>query len=373
MNNDAPTPDDPNRDRRHPEPDRFEDSLAETWDAPDAAVDRRLRALVGPVTPLYPPPYGYERVALRARRRRHRTAFIAAAAGVMAVAVAAGGVIAGTHLSGGGLQAAGCNAADLTGRAAPAAWSRDGLSAGAGRTVEAGGNGSGREVTVRKYEWAIGGVLTAAALSVGIVAGCSSNASGNGPSASATDGGSPSVSQSPGTVTLPAPSSAPAGGGASSGSSSAGGPPKCRTADLSPAVSIVAGSQGAGHESINIRLTNTSGHTCTVYGFPGMKLEDGNGSGQATNVVRDHSFPTPTITVANGASVATTGHFDFDIPAADEPKTGNCEAPSVYLQITPPDETTQLVATITGGPVTVCEHGTIDVLPFISGPTGANQ
>jgi hypothetical protein len=377
MNNDAHDdgelrPDDPRRDRRRPGPDPFEDSLAETWDAPDAAVDRRLRALVGPVTPLYPPPYGYERVALRARRRRHRTAFIAAAAGVMAVAVAAGGVIAGTHLNGrSGLQVAGCNAA--VGRAAPAAWSGDGWLAGARRPVEAGGIDSGKEVTVRKYEWAIGGLLTAAAVSVGIVAGCSSNASANGPSAGPTDSGGPSASQTPGTVTLPAPSTTPSNGSPSSSSSAAGGPPRCHTVDLSPAVSIVAGSQGAGHESINIRLTNTSGHTCTVRGFPGMMLEDHNGSGQATNVTRNHGIPTTTITVADGASVATTGRIDFDVPAADEPQTGNCEIPSVYLQITPPDETTQLVATITGGPVTVCEHGTIDVLPFVSGPTGANQ
>jgi hypothetical protein len=71
--------------------------------------------------------------------------------------------------------------------------------------------------------------------------------------------------------------------------------------------------------------------------------------------------------------VATTGRFDFDVPASDEPQTGNCEAPSVYMEITPPDETTQLSTTITGGPVTVCQHGTIDVFPFIAGATGPNQ
>lgn len=338
-------------------------------DASDASMDRRLRELIGPVTPLVPPAYGFERVVLRARRRRRRTAFMAAAAGVLAVAVAAGGVIAGTRLSGSGLQAAGC---DTVGRAAPAAWSGG---YGNGLPGGPGGNGSGREVMNRKYEWAIGGVLTAAALSVGIIAGCSSTANANGPSASATDSGAPpSASQTPGTVTLPAPSSVGAGSSSpGSGSSPVAGPPRCHTADLSPAVNIVAGSQGAGHESINIKLTNTSGHTCTVYGFPGMKLEDANGSGQATTVNRDHGIPTTTITVLNGASVATTANFDFDVPASDEPATGNCEAPSVYLQITPPDETTQLSATIGGGPVTVCEHGTISVLPFIAGAKGPNQ
>lgn len=224
----------------------------------------------------------------------------------------------------------------------------------------------------RKYEWVIGGVLTAAALSLGIVAGCSGNSSGGGPSANATDSGPPTTTPTPGQVTLPSPSASTTGSAGSSASATSA-VPRCHTADLSPAVSIVAGSQGAGHESINIKLTNSSGHTCTVYGYPGMKLEDANGSGQATTVTRNHSLKPATLTVADGASVATTANFDVDVPAKDEPQTGNCEAPSVYLQITPPDETTQLSATITGGPVTVCQHGAIDVLPFVAGGTGPNQ
>jgi hypothetical protein len=124
---------------------------------------------------------------------------------------------------------------------------------------------------------------------------------------------------------------------------------------------------------MNIRLTNASGHICTIHGFPGMKLEDVNGSGQATAVTRNHAVATRTVTLAEGASAATTARIDVAVPAADEPQTGRCEAESVYLQITPPDETTQLSATIGGGPVTVCRHGAIDVLPFIAGDTGPNQ
>src|SRR5581483_4928804 len=132
-------------------------------------------------------------------------------------------------------------------------------------------------------------------------------------------------------------------------------------------------SAGAGHELMNVRLMNNSGHTCTVYGFPGLQLEDRNSSGLATNVVRDFAVKPTTIVVKNGASVATTVRFDFDVPAADEPQTGPCEAQSVYLGIIPPDEKRQLSAMIQGGPVTVCQHGTLDVLPFVSGTKGANQ
>lgn len=369
----------PGRDRRDP----FEDSLAETWDAPDASVDRRLRSLVGPVTPLYAPPYGFERVVLRARRRRNRAAFIAAAAGVLAVAVAAGGVVAGTHLAKGSgpVQAAGC---DNVGQSVTGAGS-GGRPVNLADVVDVAdvrggpsGVGAEREIMDRKYEWAIGGVLTAAALSAGIVAGCSSSATNNGASANGSQSGSPSASPSGAAPTTPAPSTAGSGSatattGANAGASASGGNPRCHTTDLSPTVSIVAGSQGAGHESINIELTNNSGHTCTVYGFPGMMLQAANGAGLATNVTRNHGIAEDHLTVPTGSSVATTGRIDFDVPAADEPQTGNCEQPSVYLEITPPDETTQLSATITGGPVTVCEHGTIDVLPFVAGTTGANQ
>jgi hypothetical protein len=104
-----------------------------------------------------------------------------------------------------------------------------------------------------------------------------------------------------------------------------------------------------------------------------MMLEDTNSSGQATTVTRNAAVKPVTITLANGASAATTVRFDFDMPAKDEPQTGNCEAPSVYLLITPPDETTQLSTTIIGGPITVCNHGTLDVLAFVAGAKGANQ
>lgn len=399
MTNNPPSPGDPrfdpDRGERLSREERFEDSLAQTWGAEDAAVDRRLRSLIGPVTPLYAPPYGFERVVLRARRRRSRTTMMGLAAGFTAIAVAVGGIVVGTRMGAVTIQTAGCDG--TAGRAAPVAQDPRHAAAGTGYSFPAGSGGvpvaaaaqaavltrdgahgigaagsgidSGREVMDRKYEWAIGGVLTAAALSAGIIAGCSSSGSDNGPSASATESSAPTPGTSPsvGQVQLPPNSASPAP------TPSATALPLCVSTDLAPAVSVVAGSQGAGHELMNVQLTNNSGHTCTVYGFPGLQLQDRNSAGQATNVVRDFSVKPTKIIVKNGASVATTVRFDFDIPAADEPQSGNCEGPSVYLGIIPPEEKRQLSATITGGPVTVCQHGTLDVLPFVSGPNGANQ
>ncbi|HEU5428282.1 MAG TPA: DUF4232 domain-containing protein [Actinocrinis sp.] len=412
MTNGTPTPDDSRSDPRYQHPggadperadrlsreDRFEDSLAQTWDTADAATDRQLRSLIGPVTPLYAPPYGFERVVLRARRRHNRAMMMGLAAGFTAVAVAAGGVAVGIRTNGNAtVNALACASAVHTapgavnlGQGPIVTW--DGSRTGFGGAVAAAvapaaavrvrgvaygigaassGVGSGREVMDRKYEWAIGGVLTAAALSVGIIAGCSSGSSDNGPSANATESAGPAASQaatSVGQVQLPTPSVV-----SSTPAPSASGVPMCVSTDLSPTVSIVAGSAGAGHELMNVALMNNSGHTCTVFGFPGLQLEDRNNAGQATDVVRNFAVKPTTIVVKNNASVAATVQFDFDVPAADEPQTGPCEAQSVYLGIIPPDEKRQLSATIQGGPVTVCQHGKLNVLPFVAGTKGANQ
>ncbi|HEY3871286.1 MAG TPA: DUF4232 domain-containing protein [Actinocrinis sp.] len=223
----------------------------------------------------------------------------------------------------------------------------------------------------RKTEYSIGVALGAAALVIGVAAGCASNGSGGkSPTAGGSTTGSPLPSQSVSVVTLPAAASSSATAGATD--VAAGTPSKCSTNDLSGYVSIVPNSAGMGNELMNVKLTNTSGHTCTIYGYPGFQLEDKNQSNLPTNVVRT-SGTEQTITVPNGDSAATTVRFDFDVPGAGDNPTGPCQPESYYTQITPPDQTTQLVAQIQGGPVTVCQSGEMQVLPFVSGPTGPNQ
>jgi hypothetical protein len=339
--------------------DEHEDVLGETLDGQEGALDRRLRGLIGPVAPMVAPPYGFERVVMRARRRRQRRIMLTATAAVLGLAVASGGVLLGFRATGDTVQTAGCGNSALSGdvalsgnavAAAPAGWVR-------GATMQ------------RKYEWAIGGVLTAGALAGGIFAGCASGSSANQNTSTNGASSSPAPAQSNGGIVVPAPSS----GSTGSASPSATGLPRCHTADLSPDVSLVAGSAGAGHEAMNLTLKNNSGHTCTIFGYPGMMLQDQNGAGQATSVVRTKGVPEKTLVVPDGGSVSTTVTFDFDMPGPGEPTTGNCEPQSYSLLITPPDETSQLTALITGGPVTVCQKGTLNVLPFISGTTGPNQ
>lgn len=224
----------------------------------------------------------------------------------------------------------------------------------------------------RKTELSIGAVLGTAALVVGVAAGCASNGTSGGksPSSSATAPGSPSPSNTVGVVTLPSPP--PSSPAASATDAAATTTPKCSTNDLSGYVSIVPNSAGAGNELMNVKLTNTSGHTCTIYGYPGFQLEDQQQKNLPTNVVRQ-SAPVSTVTVLNNGSAATTVRFDFDVPGSGDSTSGPCQPESYYMQITPPDQFTQLVAQIQGGPVTVCQSGEMTVLPFVAGSTGPNQ
>jgi len=373
---------------------RFEDVLGETWDGPDSTVDRRLRGLVGTVAPMSAPAYGFERVVLRARRRRQRKLMMGATAVVAGIAVATGGVVLGFRSGADVVQTAGCPQDDtVMGAAVPGGAVLGGtvlsgtvsggaVSGGAvlGKTAaghrvmafdaaDATRAGLGREATMqRKYEWAIGGALTAAALAGGIFAGCSSNSS-NKNQAGDTPSTQPSQASSGSAIVLPPSTPAPS----ASPSPSASGAPRCHTTDLSPSVAVVAGSQAAGSELMNLTLTNTSGHVCTIFGYPGMMLQDQNGNGQATTVTRNRSMTPKTITLADNGAASTTVRFGFDVPGPGEPASGPCEPASYSLLVTPPDETTQLTAPIGGGPVTVCEKGTLDVLPFIAGKTGPNQ
>ncbi|HEV2638446.1 MAG TPA: DUF4232 domain-containing protein [Actinocrinis sp.] len=324
----------------------------------DAALDAELRRWAEDVVPLPSPPYSFERVLVRAHRRKVRRRMTAATASLVGAALVFGGLVAGGVLPGVSLGRSTCPSA-----AAP-------LDPAKGSSVN------------RKTEYAIGGVLAAGALTAGVVAGCTGN-SGSSPSASSTGQASPSFGASTDQLTLPsvsasvgAPTSASAPGATPSATTNPA-VPQCGVADLTDTATVVSGSQATGHEQLNIVLTNASGHTCTIYGFPGLKLEDKNQDSQASHAVWSPQTPPKTlVTLTNGQSAASTVQFDYDMPVGTEPTSGPCEPASYYIQITPPNNTTQLVAQIigtNGAGVTVCSSGTLDASAFVPGSTGPNQ
>ena len=135
---------------------------------------------------------------------------------------------------------------------------------------------------------------------------------------------------------------------------------RCHTNGLS--VRWITGSGAAGHAFNYYALTNTSGQPCSLYGFVGGLLLDKSGKPLPTNVVRNGGMlsnqPKPsTVVLAPGAAAPFIAETS-DVPTGNET---TCEQPA-KLEITPPNETTQL--TIPAGFV-ACNHGTINVSPVL--------
>jgi len=244
---------------------------------------------------------------------------------------------------------------------------------------------------IRTTRYALAAAL-AAGLGTGALAGCATTSTGGTPSSagaatSPVQATAPGGALASGSATPIAAGSTPSASAGSNTSGSNSGPtlagtPQCVTSNLVAAVNVVAGSQGMGHEALNITLTNISGHSCTVYGFPGLQLrtqdmEGQPGLDQTTTTTWTTGAPKSLVTLADSGSASTTVIFDVDVPGPGEPQSGPCEPDSYYLGIIPPNNTTALTARIGGANattgITVCEHGNLEALPFIAGSTGPNQ
>lgn len=121
-----------------------------------------------------------------------------------------------------------------------------------------------------------------------------------------------------------------------------------------------------GHLNSIVVLTNTSPTTCSVDGYAGFQLLGANGAALPTNVVRGSTFfrtdpgPHP-VTLAPGQS-AWSDLASTDVAAAGENPT-QCGPPAARIEVTPPDETTQLIAPFAG---VVC-GGRLDTTAFAPG------
>ena len=284
------------------------DANSMTWGSVDPDFDEMFRERLGPLPLMPTPPYAFERVLVTGRRRRARKVWAGAAAAAFVVMAGTAGTTVALH----------------------------------------GGSSSGTVIG----EANSGSASTAAA--------------SKSPSASPT----PSAAATK-TTAASTKSTTAAGGVASTASASpSASTPWCQTADFQLSVSTAAGSSGSTADSLLIVLTNDSGHTCTTYGFPGLELETQSEQDQSTKVVRENTSSVQTLTVATGESISTTA--TFTAVAAGATAGADCGAPSSYLAVIPPNEKTQLVQTISGGPITVCGGaGELDTDPFVMGKTGS--
>jgi hypothetical protein len=283
----------------------FDDPNSMTWGAADPEFDDLLRERLGPMPPMPTPPYAFERVLVAGRRRRARKVWAGAAAAAFVV-------MAGT---------AGTTVALNSGKVG-------------GTVIGEGNSGSG-----------------------------SPSISVTSPSAAASPTPSPKASATAATTapTTVAPTSATA-----SPSSSV---PDCASDSFTLSVSTAPGSSGSTADELIIVLTNTSGHSCTTYGYPGLQLETNSGQLQSTTVTRIDKSAVQHLTVPANSSISTTS--TFTATAAGATSGAGCAMPSYSLAVIPPNQKQQIIQTINGGPVTVCGNGVLDTTPLVPGSTGS--
>ena len=170
--------------------------------------------------------------------------------------------------------------------------------------------------------------LTAAALiCAAAVAGCASSGTSSPPAAPGSTAPTP-------TTASPASSSSntPA---VASPSSPAAGPAACPTSSLQVKQGVAQGYAGGVY--VVIDFTNTSGKTCTLYGYPGVSLVSGPPYTQiGLAAKRSTSTPKKLLTLTPGA----TAHALLQIVDALNYPPASCgPAKATALKVYPPNQT----------------------------------
>lgn len=143
------------------------------------------------------------------------------------------------------------------------------------------------------------------------------------------------------------------------GATSAAGVPRCHTGDLTVAWGGANGAAGTSYAQLV--FTNTSGHTCRMYGFPGMEPVDAGGAQILVKVVRTGDQPHAVTIGPHMAAWALVHWSQVDGTYAG----AACTPGASGLVVTPPDETTSLRLT---GTMRVCGDGTITTGPVVDHP-----
>lgn len=193
----------------------------------------------------------------------------------------------------------------------------------------------------------------------------------NGPQSS-TMLSSPSASRSATPVpsaTSASPSQSATTSAAPASTSPSASVEQCHSDDLQLTVTVQTDASGT-PDALLIVLHNNSSNTCTTYGYPGLQTETSNEQLQSTTVTRTNLSTVKHLTVGPGQYISTIATFTSYASGATPPAGAGCGAPSYYLAVIPPNEKTQIVQTISGGPVTVCGNGQLDTGPLVMGKTG---
>ncbi|MEV5953985.1 DUF4232 domain-containing protein [Streptomyces sp. NPDC051987] len=221
-------------------------------------------------------------------------------------------------------------------------------------------------------------LLASTVAALGLLTACGNGGQGRSPesvsgTAAPATGNASSTDSAGGSATPSGTGSSPAaqtGGPSTGGGSSAGATgtataagARCHTSELSASVGL--NDPGAGQENFPIVLTNTSGRTCTVRGYPGAAFVNAGGAQLGPDPQRASGGTAATVTLKPGQS-AWAG-LSFSNPEVSGAKTATPAA----LLVTPPDEKDPLRVTWTNGAVPVSGNASSVRLNVFSAGTGA--
>ncbi|WP_225825798.1 DUF4232 domain-containing protein [Streptomyces naphthomycinicus] len=181
-------------------------------------------------------------------------------------------------------------------------------------------------------------------------------------SASSSSSTSSTSSTAAGTAGSTAPrASASAGGGGTAAAPTAAASSRCHTSELR--ASVGRNDPGAGQENFPLVLTNSSGRTCTLRGYPGAAFVSASGSQLGADPKRE---PGSAVTVTLRPGQSAWAGLTFSNPGISGAKPAT---PSALL-VTPPDERDQLRAGWPGGAVPVSGNSSSVRLTVLSPGTG---
>jgi hypothetical protein len=119
---------------------------------------------------------------------------------------------------------------------------------------------------------------------------------------------------------------------------------RCHTSALS--VATGPGDSAAGHPTVLLIFTNTSGASCAVAGYVGLQMVDGSGNALPTNVVPNGGMlsnqPLAGVVMLAPGQQASTLVMWTDVPSGAQACTT-----AAKLDVTPPDESTSLAVAAT--------------------------
>jgi len=183
-----------------------------------------------------------------------------------------------------------------------------------------------------------------------LLAACGSSSSGAGASGSGSP--APAASSSSPAAASVRPSTATSGGLSPRAAPSA---PPCATSGLKVALGPPNGAAGSVYLAID--FTNTTGVTCSLYGYPGVSLAGGSPPAQLGAPAARTTAAAPALVTLLAGGVA---HATVQVTEAGNYPVATCEpAPATTMVIYPPGQT---VAASVPYTATACKSTAITIL-----------